>query len=159
MPKIDYHKMTVKTGTIYPAPFAARMKGRNKSSLGSQAGLTQFGVNLTELEPGAMSALRHWHEHEDEFVYVLAGELTLIDDAGETPLKAGDSAGFKAGEPNGHHLVNKSQEPAVYLEIGSRSNEERAHYPDDDLAFAKTQDGFEFTHKDGTPYAAAGKEN
>ncbi len=152
MPKIDYEKINVRKGTIYPAPFQDIMKGRNKSGLSSQAGLTQFGVNLTELEPGAMSALRHWHEHEDEFVYVLSGVLTLIDDDGETPLYVGDSAGFKAGVPNGHHLVNKSDEPAVYLEIGTRADEERAHYPDDDLAFQKTKDGFAFTHKDGTPY-------
>ncbi len=152
MPKIDFDKIRVRKDTIYPAPFQELMKGRNKSGLSSQAGLTQFGVNLTELEPGAQSALRHWHEHEDEFVYVLAGALTLIDDDGETPLGAGDCAGFKAGVANGHHLVNKTDEPAVYLEIGSRANEERAHYPDVDLAFKKTNDGFVFTHKDGTPY-------
>ncbi len=154
MPKIDYAKIEVKRGmSIYPAPFRDEMKGRNKSALGTQAGLTQFGVNLTELEPGAKSALRHWHEHEDEFIYVLTGELTLIDDDGETPLGAGEAAGFKAGVPNGHHLVNQSSEPAVYLEIGTRADEERGHYPDDDLAFLKTRNGFQFTHKDGTPYA------
>ncbi len=152
MPKIDYDQLSVKSGSLYPEPFRSEMKGRNKSSLGNQVGLTQFGVNMTELEPGAKSALRHWHENEDEFVYILKGTLTLIDDNGETVLNAGDSAGFKAGDPNGHHLVNQTSEPAVYLEIGSRAQEERAHYPDDDLAFIKTKDGFRFTHKDGTPY-------
>src|SRR6476619_6306325 len=118
MPKIDMSKVVVRTGSIYPQEFQSVVAGREKRALGNAAGLTQFGVNLTRLKPGAASALRHWHEQEDEFVYVLEGELVLIEDGGETLLKPGDCAGFKAGVSNGHHLVNKSQRDALYLEIG-----------------------------------------
>ena len=109
MPKIDIAKATVRTTTIYPEEFQHVVRGREKAALGNVAGLTQFGVNLTRLKPGAASALRHWHENEDEFVYVLEGELVLIENDGETVLQPGDAAGFKAGVPNGHHLVNKTQ--------------------------------------------------
>src|SRR6201999_55244 len=120
MPKIDIAKAVVRTKGVYPGPYRASTEGREKTALGNVAGLTQFGVNLTLLKPGAASALRHWHEQEDEFIYVLEGELTLIEDCGETLLKPGDCAGFKAGTSNGHMLINRSARDAVYLEIGTR---------------------------------------
>src|SRR5215469_5588003 len=117
MPKIEIAKATVRTKGAYPHPYADVTDGREKAALGNMAGLTQFGVNLTRLKPGAASALRHWHENEDEFIYVLEGEIALIEDGGTTVLQRGDAAGFKAGVANGHHLVNKSQRDALYLEV------------------------------------------
>lgn len=152
MPKIDMSKGVVRTTTIYPAPFASITQGREKMTLGTLASLTQFGVNLTRLKPGAASALRHWHEEEDEFVYILEGEATLIEDEGETILKAGECAGFKAGVANGHHLVNRSTSDVVYLEIGTRSPRERAHYPDHDLVFVRDGKEAQFRRKSGEPY-------
>lgn len=153
MPKIDIAAAAVRTSTIYPDAFKSAVAGREKRVLGELAGLTQFGVNLTVLKPGAASALRHWHEHEDEFVFVVDGELTLIEDGGEVVLKAGECAGFKAGVPNGHHLVNKSNRDATYLEIGTRGPHEVAHYPDDDLHLVRTADGkMAMTRKSGEPY-------
>ena len=152
MPKIDIAKAVVRMSTNYPAEFKSAVDGREKRALGNVAGLTQFGVHLTRLKPGAASALRHWHENEDEFVYVLEGELVLIEDEGEAVLKPGDAAGFKAGVANGHHLVNKSARDALYLEIGTRAVRERAHYPDVDLAYAKDETGVRITHKSGEPY-------
>lgn len=153
MPKVDISKAKVRTGTNYPPQFRNVVHGREKSVLGDLVGLTQFGVNLTRLKPGAASALRHWHENEDEFVYVLEGELVLIEDEGETLLRPGDAAGFKAGVANGHHLVNKAQRDAVYLEIGTRAPTERAHYPDVDLEFIRDKDKVQVRHKSGEPYA------
>lgn len=153
MPKVDISKAKVRTGTNYPPQFRNAVHGREKSVLGDLVGLTQFGVNLTRLKPGAASALRHWHENEDEFVYVLEGELVLIEDEGETLLRPGDAAGFKAGVANGHHLVNKAQRDAVYLEIGTRAPTERAHYPDVDLEFIRDKDKVQVRHKSGEPYA------
>ena len=150
MPKIDIAALGWKGGSGYPAGFAERVGDRARKRLGDAGGLSQFGVNLTRLAPGAMSALRHWHEVEDEFVYVIEGELTLIEDEGETPLRAGDAAAFKAGVADGHHLVNRSDAPATYLEIGTRAAEERAHYPDDDLAVTKANGAWQFTRKDGS---------
>jgi len=152
MPKIDTGALEWKTGSGYPAPFAGRVGGRARKRLGDAGGLTQFGVNLTRLDPGAMSALRHWHEVEDEFVYVVSGELVLVEEDGETVLRAGDAAAFKAGVDNGHHLLNCSAAPAHYLEIGTRADAERAHYPDDDLAVVKRSGTFRFTRKDGTEF-------
>ena len=152
MPKIDIAKATVRTRSSYPQPWRAITEGREKTALGDVAGLTQFGVNLTRLKPGAASALRHWHEAEDELVYVLDGELTLIEAGGATVLQPGDAAGFKAGVANGHHLINKSQRDAVYLEIGTRANCERAHYPDVDLVGDKDEHGFRFSRRSGEPY-------
>jgi uncharacterized cupin superfamily protein len=152
MPKIDISKAVVRTKGAYPQPYNSITDGREKAALGNVAGLTQFGVNLTRLKPSAASALRHWHEQEDEFVYVLEGELVLIEDGGETVLKPGDCAGFKAGMPNGHQLVNKSQRDALYLEIGTRAAAERGHYPDVDLVFERDQNGMRFLHKSGEPY-------
>jgi uncharacterized cupin superfamily protein len=136
----------------YPAPFAARVAGRHKQQLGELFGLTVFGVNRTRLEPGAQSALRHWHGRQDEFVYALEGEAVLITDEGETRLTPGMCAGFKAGVPNGHHLVNRSSRDFVYLEIGDRTPGGGADYPDDDLAIVTVDGRTKFTRKDGTPY-------
>ena len=152
MPKIDIAKATVRTKSGYPQPWRSITDGREKAALGDVAGLTQFGVNLTRLKPGAASALRHWHENEDEFVYVLEGELTLIEDDGATVLRPGDAAGFKAGVANGHHLVNKTQRDALYLEIGTRAARERAHYPEVDLIAEKEAHGFQYLHRSGEPY-------
>jgi uncharacterized cupin superfamily protein len=152
MPKIDIARAVVRTKGAYPPPYNHVGDGREKTALGNVAELTQFGVNLTRLKPGAASALRHWHQQEDEFIYVLEGEITLIEDDGETILKPGDSAGFKAGVANGHHLVNKSRADAAYLEIGTRAATERAHYPDVDLVFERDARGMRFLHKSGEPY-------
>src|ERR1700688_2041103 len=133
MPKIDIANLNADSVTGYPEPFRQAVLGRSRKRLGNAAGLDQFGVNLTTLKPGAASALRHWHEKEDELVYVLEGEVVLIEDDGETLLKPGDAAGFKANVRNGHQLVNRSTRDAAYLEIGTRSQHERAEYPDIDL--------------------------
>lgn len=153
MPKIDIAKLPVYDGTDYPAAFRKVVAGRARKRLGLAAGLDQFGVNLTTLKPGAASALRHWHEKEDEFVYVLEGEVVLIEDGGETVLQPGDAAGFKANDRNGHHLVNKTTHDAVYLEIGTRSKHERAEYPDVDLVAVCDEKGERYTHKNGEPYS------
>ncbi|CAM3160549.1 cupin domain-containing protein [Asticcacaulis taihuensis] len=136
----------------YPEPFASRMAGRTKRQLGDVFGLGNFGVNLTELQPGAISALRHAHSKQDEFVYILAGFPTLFTDAGETPLGPGLCAGFKAGTGNAHHLVNNTTEKVTYLEIGDRSPGDEGTYPDDDLKAVLTDGLWRFVHKDGSPY-------
>ena len=136
----------------YPPLFAQRMGGREKRPLGDLFGLTNFGVNLTRLAPGALSALRHAHSRQDEFVYVLQGRPTLVTDAGDTPLSPGMCAGFKAGTGNGHHLVNRSDEDVVYLEVGDRSPGDMGSYPDDDLQAVLVSGAWQFTHKDGRPY-------
>jgi uncharacterized cupin superfamily protein len=152
MPKLDIESLPLDTRTHYPPPFDRVVHGRERRRLGNAAGLNQFGVNLTTLRPGAASALRHWHAREDEFVYVLEGELVLVEDAGETVLKAGEAAGFKANSGDGHHLVNRSTEDAVYLEIGTRSKFERVEYPDVDLLVVRDDKGMRYTHKNGDPY-------
>jgi uncharacterized cupin superfamily protein len=154
MPKIDVSKIAPRLGSAYPAAFKAPIVGREKCALGDVVGLTQFGVNLTRLKPGASSSLRHWHENEDEFIFVLEGEIVLVEDAGEILLRPGDAAGFKAGVANGHQLVNKSPRDALYLEIGTRAPTERSHYPDVDLAGEKDERGYRFTRKSGEPYPA-----
>ena len=131
---------------------AERLRGREKRPLGDLFGLKNFGVNLTRLSPGAMSALRHAHSRQDEFVYILRGNPVLVTDAGRTALAAGMCAGFRAGTGDGHHLINETQEDVIYLEIGDRSDGDEGGYPDDDLA-ARFQDGvWVFSRKDGTPY-------
>jgi uncharacterized cupin superfamily protein len=152
MPKIDIASVPSRTSTIYPAEFAGRLAGRSKQALGNAAGLDQFGVNLTRLAPGAISALRHWHENEDEFVFVLEGEATLVEDGGETLLKIGDAAGFKAGVANGHQIANRSGRDVVYLEIGTRAGAERATYPDDDLVYERINGKHRFIRRDGAAY-------
>ena len=152
MPKIDIAKLRVDTRSGYPPPFDRVVVGRERKRLGNAAGLDQFGVNLTTLKPGAASALRHWHEKEDELVFVLEGEVVLIEDGGETVLKPGDAAGFKANTPNGHQLINKTDRDAVYLEIGTRCKHERVDYPDVDLMMIRDEHGARYTHKNGDPY-------
>jgi uncharacterized cupin superfamily protein len=149
--RIDVSSLPTVTGSGYPAPFDAPCARRRRQRLGDAAGLTDFGVNLMRLVPGAWSSQRHWHSAEDEFVYVLEGEVMLITDAGEEVLRAGDCAGFKAGVHDGHHLQNRSARDAVVLEVGSRKTEQdEGDYPDIDLRFLKGDGGF--AHKDGTPY-------
>ena len=149
MPKIDLSKCAVRTTTIYPAEYAKFTDGRIKTVLGNDAGLTQFGVNLTRLKPGAASALRHWHETEDEFVYIVEGEATLCEDGGEMILRVGDCAGFKAGVPNGHCLINRSQADVVYLEIGTRAPTDTFYYSDVDMMGDKSESGVRFMRKNG----------
>jgi uncharacterized cupin superfamily protein len=152
MPKIDIANVPARTSTVYPAEFRDIVKGREKQPLGNAVGLTQFGVNLTRLKPGAASALRHWHQSEDELIYMLEGELVLIENEGETVMRPGDAAGFKAGVTNGHHLINRSAGDAVYLEIGARSVRDHVEYPDVDLLYDKDGDDLRLTHKSGEPY-------
>jgi len=152
MPKIDIDQLKVDTYTGYPEPFRRAVEGRERKRLGNAVGLDQFGVNLSRLKPGAASSQRHWHRHEDELVYVLEGELVLVEDGGETVLKAGDAAGWKAGVPNGHCLINRTQRDAVYLEIGSRAARETATYPDIDMRAERDDKGMRYVHRDGTPY-------
>lgn len=136
----------------YPEPFASRMAGREKRPLGDLFGLRNFGVNLTRLAPGAQSALRHAHDKQDEFVYVVSGRPTLVTDAGEIELERGMCAGFPAGTGIGHHLVNRTGEDAVYLEIGDRTAGDVVTYPEDDLVAIRDGTGWRFVRKDGTPY-------
>jgi uncharacterized cupin superfamily protein len=136
----------------YPEPFRSMMAGRIKRPLGDLFGLSNFGVNFTEVPPGAVSALRHAHSKQDEFVYVLSGTLTLQTGEGETELSAGMCAGFKAGTGNAHRLINQGREPASYLEIGDRTSGDSVSYPDDDLIAESSPSGWVFTHKDGTPF-------
>lgn len=152
MSKVDKSKAPAGSGSRYPSPFDEPCRGRSWLRLGDAAGLSQFGVNLVQLEPGAWSSQRHWHSHEDEFVYVLSGELVLVTDEGEDLLQAGDSAGFKAGVKNGHCLQNRTAQVSRFLVVGSRSDEDRGEYPDIDMAFKSESDGGGFIHKDGTPY-------
>lgn len=138
------------SSTGYPEPFRALVAGRHRRRLGDAFGLGQFGVNLCRLEPGAASSQRHWHEKEDEFVWVLEGEVVLVTDAGETVLGPGMVAGFPAGRANGHHFVNRSGRDVLLLEIGTRSADgERVVYPDVDLLYDSTRG---YLHKDGTPW-------
>jgi uncharacterized cupin superfamily protein len=154
MPKIDVLAIRPRKGSSYPAPFDEPCRGREALALGLAAGLTQFGVNLCRIPPGGWSSQRHWHAHEDEFVYVLEGELVLVDDQGAHSLKAGDCAGFKAGERNGHHLQNRSERPATFLVVGSRKDADCGEYPDIDLAFREGRYSGRggYTHKDGRSY-------
>jgi uncharacterized cupin superfamily protein len=148
MPIIKPGEVAARSGSSYPPPFAAMAAGRIKRALGDAGGLTDFGINLTHLPPGAWSSQRHWHTGEDEFVYILAGELTLITDAGEALLHAGDCAAFPKNIADGHHLINRSATAALYLEIGTRAEKDVCHYPDIDLR----ADHAGYSHKDGTPY-------
>ncbi len=152
--RIDLASIPVESSTSYPEQFRARVAGRSRQRVGEAAGLKNFGVNLTTLAPGSQSALRHWHSAQDEFIYIVQGELVLITDEGEQVLASGDMAGFAAGKANGHHLVNRSAAPATYLEVGDRTSPEQVTYPDQDLAFRLTADGQRrFEHRDGTVYS------
>lgn len=154
MPKLDLSKAPVKTGSIYPEPWASEMKGRSSLRLGDAGGLTQFGANLVILAPGAQSSLRHWHENEDEFVMVISGECVLIEDEGETAMRPGNCAAFPAGNPNGHHFVNRADREARFLVVGTRASQEVAHYSDVDLKLEIADGKARFTHKDGRDYEA-----
>lgn len=153
MPKIDMDSAPVRTGSIYPAPYADQMAGRASRRLGELAGLTQFGVNIVTLEPGAPASLRHWHLNEDEFAIVLSGELTLIEDAGETILRAGDCAAWKAGVADAHHFVNRSDAPGSFLVVGSKSEAEVATYGDVDLKLQLSGGKARFTYHDGSDWS------
>jgi uncharacterized cupin superfamily protein len=154
MSRIDRDQVTVVRGTGYPAPFDVPCLERSRYRLGDAAGLTQFGVNLLRLPPGQWSSQRHWHTAEDEFIFVVEGEVVLVTNAGEALLRAGDAAGFRAGVADGHHLQNRSTHDAVVLEIGTRNPEaDEAFYPDIDLHAVKGRRGF--AHRDGTPYPGA----
>ena len=153
MPVIhDPMRLAGRRGTIYPTEHAVGFEGRVRRALTETLGLTQFGVNLTTLEPGAMSAHRHWHENEDEFVYVLSGELTLVTKDGEQVLKPSMAVGFPKGDRNGHHLVNNSDKPGTYLEIGTRTRDDNVDYPDIDMKNEKRDGRPRFYHKNGDPY-------
>ena len=156
--KIDPNSAKTATGSSYPSPYDAPCSHRFRRRLGDAAGLTQFGVNITRLPAGSWSSQRHWHSAEDEFVYVVAGELVLVTDSGEELLRAGDCAGFRAGLPDGHHLQNRTSYDALFLEIGSRRPEEdEVAYPDIDLKAIKGRAGY--AHTDGQSYAVAKPRN
>jgi uncharacterized cupin superfamily protein len=150
--RIDPAALESITGTLYPPPFDEPCRARERTRLGDPAGLTQFGVNLLRLPPGAWSSQRHWHTGEDEFVYVLAGEIVLVTDQGEEILSAGDAAGFPANEGNGHCLQNRSGRDATVLEIGTRQKGSVAYYPDIDMVAPAGGKPTAYTHRDGTPY-------
>ena len=152
MPKVDISKAAVRTIAAYPGGLHKGSEGRTKIMLGDVVGLTQFGVNLTRLQPGAWSAQRHWHRHEDEFVYILDGELTLVTDQGERVLRAGMAATFPAGAPDGHQLINRGTTTATYLEVGTRSPVEEVTYPDADLHLRRNPEGRVWANKKGVPY-------
>ena len=151
-PALDPADVPEQRGSGYPEPFRSRMGDRAKRRLGDALGLTRFGVNLVTLAPGAQSALRHWHTLEDEFVWVLEGEVALVTDAGEQVLHAGQCAGYPGGKRDAHHMVNRGTVPARYLEIGSRIDGDNAFYPDDDLMWVETEDGVHAASKDGRRY-------
>jgi uncharacterized cupin superfamily protein len=154
MARIDPTSAPAGSGSRYPPPFDVPCRGRSWRRLGEAAGLTQLGVNLVHLAPGAWSSQRHWHSHEDEFVYVLGGELVLVTDAGEETLRTGDCVGFKAGVRDGHCLQNRSANDATFLVVSSRDEADHGEYPDIDLVFTagRYSGGGGYRHKDGTPY-------
>jgi len=150
MPKIDLGAAPEKSGSSYPAPFDKPCAERLRKRLGDAGGLSDFGVNLLTLPPGVWSSQRHWHSKEDEFVYVLSGEVTLVSDVGEQVLRAGDCAAFPKGDANGHHLINKSNAVAMCLEVGTRSKDDFCTYPDIDLQIDSRFN--RFAHRDGSFY-------
>jgi uncharacterized cupin superfamily protein len=150
MPKIDIASVPARTGSGYPPPFHALCANRTRRRLGDAGGLRDFGVNLMTLPPGGWSSQRHWHSDEDEFVYVLEGELKLVEDNGEILLKAGECAAFPKATGNGHHLINESSVMAVYLEVGSRNSNDLTTCSDIDMK-SSNREG-RFVHKDGSPY-------
>jgi uncharacterized cupin superfamily protein len=152
MPKIDINNVPLDRSTGYPPPFNTAVEGRERKRIGRTAGLTQFGVNICTLKPGASSSQRHWHENEDELVYVLEGEVVLREDSGEITLKPGDAAAWKAGVADGHCLVNRGTRDAIFIEIGTRAATERGHYPDIDMLATRDERGARYTKKDGTSF-------
>jgi uncharacterized cupin superfamily protein len=151
--RIDAATLTSVVGTLYPPPFDAPCRARERIKLGDAAGLTQFGVNLLRLPPGAWSSQRHWHTSSDEFVYVLSGEVVLVTDGGEEVLSAGHAAGFRAHDTNGHCLQNRSDRDARVLEIGTRVTGDAAYYSDIDMVAPAGGKPAVYTHRDGTPYS------
>ncbi len=149
---VEAMSLPPRRGSSYPAEFRHVVGSREKRALGAATGLTKYGVNLVHLPPGAWSSQRHWHSHEDEFVYVLEGEIALVTDAGEQVLTAGMGAGFPAGCADGHHLINRSDRMAIYLEIGDRDDADKVDYPDIDMRLEKRDGTFAFLHKNGKPY-------
>lgn len=154
MKKIELTGVPAGSGSSYPPPFDVPCNAQSMQRLGRHAGLTVFGVNLTVIAPGVWSSQRHWHSHEDEFVWVVEGELTLVTDAGEEILRAGDCAAFKRGDADGHHLINKSGRPAKVLEIGNADPNDRCVYPDIDMVAEPGEAAYR--HRDGTPYPPKG---
>jgi uncharacterized cupin superfamily protein len=150
MKKINLAAVAADTQSTYPFPFNEPCEGQSSQRLARSQGLTHFGVNLTVIPPGVWSSQRHWHSHEDEFVWVVEGELTLVTNSGEEVLRAGDCAAFKAGDPDGHHLINKSGHPATVLEIGNADSRDRCVYSDIDMVAEPGTAGY--THRDGKPY-------
>lgn len=149
---VDAAALTPRVGSAYPAPFAEICQAREKRALGDTVGIASFGVNLTRLPPGTASGQRHWHGKEDEFVYVLEGEVVLVMNAGETVLKPGMAVGFPAGVADGHQLINRSDRDVVFLEVGDRDPADTVEYADIDMKGAKIDGKWTFFHKDGTPY-------
>jgi uncharacterized cupin superfamily protein len=153
MPVLDLSKVPVKTGSIYPAPYAELMAGRSSLRLGEAGGLTQFGVNLVTLQAGALSSLRHWHLAEDEFVMIISGECVLLQDAGESLMRAGDCAAFPANSSDGHQFINRTDQPVSFLVVGSKAKREVVTYSDVDLVLTTEAGHASFTYKDGSPFA------
>lgn len=151
-PAFDPMAIPAKTGSTYPEPYRSQCAARAKRRLGDAAGLKNFGVNLVTLPPGCLSSMRHWHSLQDEFIYVVEGELVLVTDAGEQILTPCMAAGFPAGKEDGHHLINRGAKPAVYLEVGDRTAGDAAVYSDIDMRTEPTGAGYRYVHKDGTPY-------
>lgn len=153
-PAINAMDVAANTGSLYPEHLGSRSETRIKRAVGDALGLTKFGVNITVLPPDSWSAFRHWHETEDEFVYILEGEAILVTDAGEQKLGPGMAAGFPAGKADGHHLVNRSGKDVIFLEVGNRFETDDVHYPDTDLHLSKRPDAREYKDKQGNPLAA-----
>jgi uncharacterized cupin superfamily protein len=150
--RIDVALVPTVRGSLYPSPFDEPCRKKSRQRLGDVAGLTQFGVNLLRLEPGAWSSQRHWHTKEDEFIYVLTGEVVLVSDSGQEVLRAGDGAGFKAGDGSGHCLQNRSNREAQVLEVGTRAPDDTTYYSDIDMVAPAGHEPAIYTHRDGTPY-------
>lgn len=156
MPIIRKSDVTPETGAPYPAPFDKGMDGATWWALSDVGGLSQFGAFVETLAAGKYSSHRHWHEQEDEFLYLLSGELTVIEDDGPNIMNVGDAATWKAGVSNGHHLFNHTDKPATYLMVGTRAQNDRAHYPDDDLLYTRQDGQRGFTRKDGSALTLEG---
>lgn len=152
LPALDPQAVEETRGSLYPEPFKSRMGERAKRRLARACGMSKLGVNLVTLGPGGQSALRHWHTLEEEFVYLLEGEVVLVTNEGEQTLRAGQCAGYPAGSRDGHHFINRSARPARYLEIGTNVDGDQAFYPDDDLMWIETADGMVAARKDGRRY-------
>jgi uncharacterized cupin superfamily protein len=151
--RIDIGAIAPRVGSGYPPPYNGPVAQRERRALGDAAGLTHFGVNLLRLPPGCWSSQRHWHENEDELVFVVAGEVVLVTDGGEETLRAGDAAAFRAGDADAHHLQNRSERDAVVMEVGNRAAQEAIHYAEADLLLVRTEEGGAgFAHRDGSPY-------